>query len=81
MLVLVVANRVPDTVFRGIYLGLVLAFVVKRDNAKHGIGAGGAIRWLQVVVAVVMALLGMADRRICFLLVRQSPVQLQKKFC
>ena len=70
---LVVANRVPDPVFsRGIYLGPVLAFAVKGRDSKRriGIGAGVAIRWLQAVVAVVMTLLGMVDRRICFLRVR-----------
>lgn len=64
--VLVVANRAPGTVFRDIDLGLVLAFAVKGRDSKYGIGAGVAIRRLQVVVAVVIALLGMADRRICF---------------
>ena len=64
--VLVVANRAPETVFRDIDLGLVLAFAVKGRDSKYGIGAGVAIRRLQVVVAVVMTLFEMADRRICF---------------
>ena len=64
--VLVVANRAPETVFRDIDLGLVLAFAVKGRDRKYGTGAGVAIRRLQVVVAVVMALFGMVDRRISF---------------
>ena len=70
VVVLAEANRVPDTGARGINLELVLVFAVKGRDSKRGIGIDACVdsRWPQAVVAVVMALLGIVDRRICLFL-------------